>query len=70
MEDELFQARVVTADPMGGHVIVLDLTSRAREHADAYTSILEAVAHTLSFSDPTASTPSSGGTSRILEVLL
>lgn len=55
---------------MGGHVIVLDLTSRAREHADAYTSILEAVAHTLSFSDPTASTPSSGGTSRILEVLL
>ncbi|WP_405713565.1 hypothetical protein OG264_31125 [Streptomyces xanthophaeus] len=70
VEDELFQARVVTADPMGGHVIVLDLTSRAREHADAYTSILEAVAHTLSFSDPTASTPSSGGTSRILEVLL
>ncbi|MFD3694758.1 hypothetical protein ACFWUZ_01110 [Streptomyces sp. NPDC058646] len=66
----LFQARVVTADPAGRHIIILDLTSTAIEHAEAYTSILEAVTHTVSFSNPEARAPSSAGTSRILEVLL
>ncbi|OKI71189.1 hypothetical protein [Streptomyces sp. MJM1172] len=69
---ELFQARVVTAHPSGSHVLVLDLTSAATHHADAYTEIIGAVTHTLSFSDPSPgpAPPSEARTSRILEVLL
>ncbi|GAA2638975.1 hypothetical protein GCM10010425_48430 [Streptomyces spororaveus] len=65
-----FQARVVTVHPDGLHLLVLDLTSASTQHADAYTDILEAVAHTLGFSDPSAHQPTVSGTSRILEVLL
>ncbi|WP_326586991.1 hypothetical protein [Streptomyces sp. NBC_01294] len=70
VEHRLFQARVATVHPDGLHLLVLDLTSAATQHADAYTDILEAVAHTLLFSDPEPSVPPAAGTSRILEVLL
>lgn len=70
IEGGLFQARVVTAHPESRHVLVLDLTSAATEHADAYTTILEAVTHTLGFSDPRPQPPTAAGTSRIFEVLL
>ncbi|GGQ04671.1 hypothetical protein GCM10010215_32660 [Streptomyces virginiae] len=70
VEHRLFQARVATVHPDGHHLLVLDLISASIEHADAYTDILEAVAHTTLFSDPEASAPTVAGTSRILEVLL
>ncbi|MFJ6049646.1 hypothetical protein [Streptomyces sp. NPDC092307] len=70
IESHLFQARVATVHPDGFHLLSLDLTSASIQHADAYTDILEAVAHTLAFSDPAASTPSTAGSSRILEALL
>ncbi|MFE5624757.1 hypothetical protein ACFQ8S_22095 [Streptomyces virginiae] len=70
VEHRLFQARVATVPPDGLHLVVLDLTSASTQHADAYTDILEAVAHTILFSDPEASAPKTAGTSRILEVLL
>lgn len=68
----LFQARAVTAHPGGRHLLLLDLTSAATEHADGYTAILEAVAHTIGFSDPRPrphAPPGGGAASRILEVL-
>ncbi|MFF1408471.1 hypothetical protein ACFVX6_01520 [Streptomyces sp. NPDC058289] len=68
----LFQARAVTAHPEGRHLFLLDLTSAATEHADAYTAILEAVAHTIAFTDPRPrppGPPGGAGTSRILELL-
>ncbi|WP_327303298.1 hypothetical protein OG730_06515 [Streptomyces sp. NBC_01298] len=68
----LFQARAVTAHPEGHHLLLLDLTSAATEHADAYAAILEAVAHTIAFADPSPrppGRPGGGGTSRILELL-
>lgn len=71
-ERGLFQARAVTAHPGGRHLLLLDLTSAATEHADAYTAILEAVAHTITFADPEPrppGRPGGGGTSRILELL-
>ncbi|MET9687174.1 hypothetical protein ABZY81_01670 [Streptomyces sp. NPDC006514] len=70
IEHRLFQARVTTVHPDGLHLLVLDLTSACTEHAAAYTDILEAVAHTLQFTDPGPSVPKAIGTSRILEVLL
>ncbi|MFD6228096.1 hypothetical protein ACFWFZ_14615 [Streptomyces sp. NPDC060232] len=70
VEHRLFQARVATVPPDGLHLLVLDLTSASTQHADAYTDILEAVTHTILFSDPEESTPKAVGTSRILEVLL
>ncbi|MEU5146517.1 hypothetical protein NRK68_28470 [Streptomyces yangpuensis] len=70
VEHRLFQARVATVHPDGRHLLVLDLTSASIQHADAYTDILEAVAHTACFSDPEASPPEAAATSRILEVLL
>ncbi|MGW7332482.1 hypothetical protein ACWGIU_28590 [Streptomyces sp. NPDC054840] len=72
MDQRPFQARVVTAHPDGLHLLVLDLTSASTQHAGAYTDILEAIAHTLGFSDPDAAAhePKVSGTSRILEVLL
>ncbi|MFE6905127.1 hypothetical protein [Streptomyces erythrochromogenes] len=70
VENRLFQARVVTVHPDGRHLLVFDLTSAATQHAEAYTDILEAVAHTALFSDPEAKAPTAAGTSRILEVLL
>ncbi|MFF4423220.1 hypothetical protein ACFY04_20975 [Streptomyces sp. NPDC001549] len=70
IEHQLFQARVATVHPDGLHLLVLDLTSACTEHAEAYTDILEAVAHTLQFTDPDPGAPKATGTSRILEVLL
>ncbi|MFE6837311.1 hypothetical protein ACFVFI_21060 [Streptomyces sp. NPDC057705] len=70
VEQRLFQARVATVHPNGFHLLVLDLTSTSTQHADAYTDILEAVAHTVLFTDPEPSPPTPTGTSRILEVLL
>ncbi|MFF4445468.1 hypothetical protein [Streptomyces sp. NPDC001502] len=70
IEHHLFQARIATVHPDGRHVLVLDLTSACTEHAAAYTDILEAVAHTLQFTDPDPIAPKASGTSRILEVLL
>ncbi|MFD7784320.1 hypothetical protein ACFV4Q_14660 [Streptomyces nojiriensis] len=70
VEHQLFQARITTAHPDGLHLLVLDLTSASSQHADAYTDILEAVAHTLQFTDPYPSVPKAAGTSRILDVLL
>lgn len=70
IEHHLFQARVATVHPDGLHLLVLDLTSACTEHASAYTDILEAVAHTLQFTDPDPISPKATGTSRILEVLL
>ncbi|WP_329097522.1 hypothetical protein [Streptomyces sp. NBC_01439] len=70
VERHLFQARVAMVHPDGLHLLVLDLTSACTEHAAAYTDILEAVAHTLQFTDPDPSAPKASGTSRILEVLL
>ncbi|MCX5155974.1 hypothetical protein OG914_18490 [Streptomyces sp. NBC_00291] len=66
---EMFQARVATAHACAPHVLVLDLTSAATHHAEAYGDILEAITHTLTFSDPTPSSSSGPRTSRILEVL-
>ncbi|MCX4956986.1 hypothetical protein [Streptomyces virginiae] len=70
VEDRLFQARVTTVHPDGLHLLLLDLTSASTQHAAAYTDIIEAVAHTLCFSDPAPGAPKATGTSRILEVLL
>ncbi|MET9569767.1 hypothetical protein ABZY34_11620 [Streptomyces virginiae] len=67
---QLFQARVATAHADGRHALVLDLTSAAIHQADGYTDIIEAIAHTLRFTDPDPSRASTPGTSRILEVLL
>ncbi|MFD9367247.1 hypothetical protein ACFWA6_05990 [Streptomyces sp. NPDC060020] len=69
VEQRLFQARVATVHPDGLHLLLLDLTSASTEHAEAYTDILEAVAHTVLFTDPEPAPPATG-TSRILEVLL
>ncbi|MBT2470163.1 hypothetical protein J7E97_20355 [Streptomyces sp. ISL-66] len=66
----LFQARVSMAHPAGRHVLVLDLTSTSVEHGDAYTDIIEAIAHTVSFSDPEPRPSGGPNTSRILELLL
>ncbi|GLV89035.1 hypothetical protein Slala04_04890 [Streptomyces lavendulae subsp. lavendulae] len=66
---QLFQARVATAHADGRHILVLDLTSAAIHHADGYTDIIEAIAHTVSFTDPAPSRADSPGTSRVLEVL-
>lgn len=67
-----FQARAVTTHPDGRHLLVLDLTTASAQHAGAYTDILEAIAHTLTFSDPDPAghRPTVSGASRILEVLL
>ncbi|KOU23009.1 hypothetical protein ADK49_08260 [Streptomyces sp. WM6349] len=70
LERGLFQARVATVHPDGLHLVLLDLTSAATQYAAAYTDIVEAVAHTLVFSNPEATGPTPTGTSRILEVLL
>lgn len=54
----------------GRHLLILDLTSAAIEHADSYIDIIEAITHTVDFSDPDLGPPSATRTSRILEVLL
>ncbi|MFE9632608.1 hypothetical protein [Streptomyces sp. NPDC006463] len=69
VEQRLFQAKVATVHPDGFHLLILDLTSTSVQHADAYTDILEAVAHTIRFSDPAVSAPTATGSSRILELL-
>ncbi|MER5884788.1 hypothetical protein ABT160_13240 [Streptomyces sp. NPDC001941] len=48
----LFQARAVVPYPSGPHAAVLDLTSTSVRHSEAYTDILEAIACTISFTDP------------------
>ncbi|MFD9011405.1 hypothetical protein [Streptomyces sp. NPDC059552] len=70
VEHRQFQARLATVHPDGQHLLVLDLSSACTQHADAYTDIREAVAHTLQFTDPDLNVPKAAGTSRILEVLL
>ncbi|MFE9931080.1 hypothetical protein [Streptomyces sp. NPDC005533] len=69
-DQHLFQARAITAHADGQHVLVLDLTSAATHHADAYTAIIEAITHTVSFADPHPGPAEAPRTSRILEVLL
>ncbi|MET9800498.1 hypothetical protein [Streptomyces sp. NPDC006368] len=68
---KVFQARLAMPYPCGSHVIVADLTSAATHYADAYTDILEAVAHTFSFTAPAPVSEFTGTapTSRILEFL-
>lgn len=68
-EWEVFQARITTSHPGGSHLLVLDLTSASAEHHEAYADILEAVAHTLLFTDPHPAPPRIPITSRILDVL-
>ncbi|MFD3325043.1 hypothetical protein [Streptomyces sp. NPDC058701] len=68
-EREVFQARIATIHPGGRHVLVLDLTSASVQHHEAYADILEAVAHTLVFTDPHPAPPPVAMTSRILDVL-
>ncbi|KOV35480.1 hypothetical protein ADK97_13010 [Streptomyces sp. H021] len=70
VEHGLFQARVATVHPDGLHLVLLDLTSASTQYAAAYTDIVEAVAHTVVFSNPDATEPTPTGTSRLLEVLL
>ncbi|WP_405677593.1 hypothetical protein OG239_34385 [Streptomyces sp. NBC_00868] len=67
---QVFQARIATSHPAGLHVLVLDLTTAAIQYYEAYTDILEAVAHTLTFTDPNPRPPGPPTTSRLLEVLL
>ncbi len=68
-EQSLFQARVATTHPAGFHLLVLDLTSPALEHQEAYTDILEAIAHTLTFTDPDPSPATAAPRSRVLDLL-
>ncbi|MFG2981520.1 hypothetical protein ACGFYQ_09700 [Streptomyces sp. NPDC048258] len=70
VQQQVFQARIATSHPGGLHVLILDLTSAATQHHGAYTDILEAIALTLTFTDPNPSPPLAPPTSRILEVLL
>ncbi|MFC9821321.1 hypothetical protein ACFWG6_31480 [Streptomyces erythrochromogenes] len=67
---QLFQAKVVTGHTDGRHILVLDLTSAAVHQADGYTDIIEAITHTISFSDPDPEPAVTPKASRILEVLL
>ncbi|MFJ1563823.1 hypothetical protein ACIOG8_06260 [Streptomyces erythrochromogenes] len=67
---QLVQAKVVTGHADGRHVLILDLTSAAVHQADAYTDIIEAITHTISFSDPDPGPAAPPKASRILEVLL
>ncbi|MEV7726050.1 hypothetical protein AB0P15_15055 [Streptomyces sp. NPDC087917] len=67
---ELFQARLVTTHPSGTHLVFLDLTSTAVQYAEAYGDIIEAIAHTVVFSDPTPAPAAAAPASRVLEVLL
>ncbi|MGI5446360.1 hypothetical protein ACQEVM_11470 [Streptomyces sp. CA-243310] len=69
-KQEMFQARVSMQHPTDPYLLILDLTSAATVHADAYTDIIEAVAYTVSAIDPTPTAPDGPNTSRILEVLL
>ncbi|WP_329377236.1 hypothetical protein OG625_06600 [Streptomyces sp. NBC_01351] len=69
-DQHMFQAKVATAHADGVHVLVLDLTSAATCQGDSYSDILEAVAYTLTFSDPNPTPSTAPRTSRILEVLL
>ncbi|OKK22460.1 hypothetical protein AMK16_04835 [Streptomyces sp. CB00455] len=71
IEQPLFQAKVTTAHADGLHFLVLDLTSAALQYLDSYTEIIEAITHTISFSDPEPkpAPPGPPATSRILEVL-
>ncbi|MGW6947802.1 hypothetical protein [Streptomyces xanthophaeus] len=68
-KQQVFQARITTCHPAGVHVLVLDITSAAIQHGDAYTEILEAITQTVSFTDPQPAPPSTTLTSRISEVL-
>ncbi|MET9666935.1 hypothetical protein ABZY19_16345 [Streptomyces sp. NPDC006475] len=68
---DVFQARLTVPCPTGEHIAVADLTSAATHHAEAYTSILEAIAMTMSFAEPPDMTQPTGREhrpSRILEL--
>ncbi|MEO3974646.1 hypothetical protein [Streptomyces sp. CAU 1734] len=64
----VFQARLTMPSPTREHIAVADLTSAATGHAEAYTSILEGIARTMSFSDPENSPEPVRRTSRIREL--
>ncbi|GLF98400.1 hypothetical protein [Streptomyces yaizuensis] len=49
---EVFQARLTVPFPSREHVAVADLTTAAVHHSSSYSSILEGIAQTMSFSDP------------------
>ncbi|MFC9585500.1 hypothetical protein ACFVJ8_22095 [Streptomyces yangpuensis] len=70
VDHDLFQARVATVHPDGCHLLVLDLMSSSAQHADAYTDIIEAVTHTVVFSDPAQRFQTAAVASRIMEALL
>ncbi|MER7664041.1 hypothetical protein [Streptomyces sp. NPDC096193] len=68
---DVFQGRLTVPCPTGEHIAVADLTSAATHHAEAYTSILEAIAMTMSFVEPPEVTQPTGREhrpSRILEL--
>ncbi|MFI6283937.1 hypothetical protein ACIBCM_04105 [Streptomyces sp. NPDC051018] len=66
---EVFQARLTVPCPTGVHVAVADLTSAATWHAEAYSSILEGIARTITFIDPAEpSRPRAQRPSRIREL--
>ncbi|MFF0447959.1 hypothetical protein ACFYT4_16380 [Streptomyces sp. NPDC004609] len=65
---EVFQARLTVPCPTNVHVVVADLTSAATRHAEAYSSILEGIARTMSFIDPVESAGPVRRPSRILEL--
>lgn len=69
-EQPVFQARVAVAHAESPYIVVLGLTSASLQHAEAYTDILEAVTHTVGFTDPGSSPHRAARPSRISEVLL
>ncbi|MFE9840459.1 hypothetical protein [Streptomyces goshikiensis] len=66
----VFQARVATAHAESPYIVVLGLTSASLQHAEAYTDILEAVTHTVGFTEPGSGPHRAARPSRISEVLL
>ncbi|MFF8958434.1 hypothetical protein [Streptomyces sp. NPDC014894] len=67
--DKVFQARLTIPCPSGEHIAVADLTSAAVRNSEAYTSILEGIGLTMSFSSPVESAaPVPQPTSRIRDL--
>ncbi|MGW0895575.1 hypothetical protein ACWD0G_01045 [Streptomyces goshikiensis] len=69
-EQRVFQVRVAMAYAVSPYIVVLALTSASLQHAEAYTDILEAITHTVGFTDPGSSPHRAARPSRISEVLL
>ncbi|WP_190123545.1 hypothetical protein [Streptomyces inusitatus] len=65
----VFQARLTIPCPTGEHIAVADLTSAAVRNSEAYTSILEGIGQTMSFSEPVETPePAPRPTSRIRDL--